>query len=331
MVLKKFSRVLSVMSVLAVVLLSGCPAPSVGPGTAPPLGSKKAVVLARQFSAGDTATYVVTTETSRAVEYEGTLSTEADLKGGITRTKVELTFTEQIESVDANSIAAKITIVRAKYLRELARRGIVADHDSSKNDGGPLAKLVGQSYRIEITPSGEVTRVLDSRAARSAVAGSTTAVGLLKSKAIKERHSVASLPAAEKNLLRVGDNWSSVKQTDFGMMGKKAYERIYVLREVTKVDGRKVAVVEMNAIPTADFPGQMPSDSDSPFSKMFDNIDEYTGLMKLNLTTGKVDEYFEQLMTRWIVIDPTPTDKNKDKPDMLTMTGIMEHRLVRID
>jgi len=333
MVFKKRSHVLVVVPVLALVLLSGCSGPVVrGPGVSPVPGSNKAVVLARKFSVGDKATYVATTESSRAVEFEGTISQEADLKGGVARTKVELTFTEQIESVgDAGIAKAKITILKAKYLRELAKRGIVADYDSSKGNGGPLAKLVGQSYRIEMTPSGEVTKVLDAEAGRSAVRRSKIAVGLLKTSVIKERHSIAALPAAGKNLRRIGDNWSNVKSTDFGMMGKKAYERIYVLKELTKVDGRTVAVVEMNAIPTADSPNQASGDAESPFTKMFDNIDKYTGLLKLDLTTGKVDEYFEKLKTQWIVVDPMPTEKNKDKPDMLKMTGIMDQRLERID
>jgi len=331
MVFKKCSHSLAVLAVLALVLLSGCPGPAKGPDISPAPVSKKAVVLARKFSVGDKATYVATTETSRAIAFEGTISQEADLKGGIARTKVELTFTEQIESVGNEGIAeAKITILKAKYLRELPKRGVVADYDSSKGNGGPLAKLVGQSYRIEMTPSGKVTKVVDVKAARSVVRRSDIAVGLLGSDVIKQRHSIAALPAAGKNLRRIGDKWSNVKSTDFGMMGKKTFERVYVLKGLTKVQGRTVAVVEMNAIPTADSLDQVSGEAESPFTKMFDNVDKYTGLLKLDLDTGKVDEYFEKLKTQWKVVDPTPMKKNKDKPDMLTMTGIVEQHLERI-
>ena len=195
-----------------------------------------------------------------------------------------------------------------------------------------MARLAGQSYRIEMTPSGQVTRVLDSKSARSAAGGNRVALGLLKVDAIKRRHSISFLPATSKNVVKIGDNWSNITSTDFGMMGKRAYERIYALIEVAKVDGRRIAVVEMNAIPTTESPGgETPSSTGNPFEKMGDNIDEYTGLLKLDLATGSVAEYFERLMSQWIIPNPSPSENSKDQPDIITMTGVKDQRLERIE
>jgi hypothetical protein len=314
------------------IIFSGCSDSSREPGSGTQIKTKQPVVLARQFTVGDKATYVSTIENSRAVEFEGAVTRETDITGGITINRAVVTFTEEIESIDSSGNAsAKITILSAKYFRELAKRGVTADYDTDKDKRGPLSKLVGQSYRIEITPWGEVTRVLDSQAARAAVKSDPVASGLLKADPIKQRHSITSLPEKKNNLQDIGGSWSNIKTADFGMMGKKAYERIYVLREMTQVDGRKVAVVEMNAIPTVDSSAQTSDDQGGAFSQMFDNMDEYKGLLKLDLATGNVIEYFEKVETQWKVMDPSPPEKNKDNPDTVTMTGIMDQRLERID
>ena len=69
---------------------------------------------------------------------------------------------------------------------------------------------------------------------------------------IKERHAVPGLPEPDKNKVRVKEDWSSIKTVGFGMMGAKSYEKIYVLKEIKDENGRRDAIVEMNAIPTAE-------------------------------------------------------------------------------
>ena len=67
------------------------------------------------------------------------------------------------------------------------------------------------------------------------------------------------------------------------------------------------------------------------FSKMFDNpVEIYTGQLKLDLMTGKVEQYLEEFRSEWVAVDPAATDKDKE-PDMLRMGAIRIYRIERID
>jgi len=67
-------------------------------------------------------------------------------------------------------------------------------------------------------------------------------------------------------------------------------------------------------------------------SKMFDNpIDSYTGQLKLDLTTGKVEKYLEKLQSEWVVVDPSVRQQGDKEPDAIRMGAIRLHRLERID
>ena len=84
--------------------------------------------------------------------------------------RVEMVFAQKIENVDQQGNAtADITIKELKYLSE-DPQGKTMDFNStaegSKSD--PLFALIGQSYKIKITPNGKV-EIVDAKAAREVV------------------------------------------------------------------------------------------------------------------------------------------------------------------
>ena len=309
------------------------PAPQPQPTRQPAPPSGEVAALTLKFEAGDSTTYKVITEGKRSVTYEGSLAKDPALKGGETGDVVEMTFTQEIQNVNERGYAvAKITIKQLKYTAEVKSETIL-DFDSSRaeDQSKPLAKLIGQSYTIEITPSGEVTEVVDIKEAQAAAKGNPTAQRLLQPEEIKERHAVPGLPEPDKNKVRVKEDWSSIKTVGFGMMGAKSYEKIYVLKEIKDENGRRDAIVEMNAIPTAEaaeVPEQQPA---GPFSKMFDNIEEYTGQLDLDLTAGKVHKYFEKLRSEWLVVAPMAKQDSRKEPDSLRMTAVNMRSLEQVD
>ncbi|MHC4153828.1 MAG: hypothetical protein ACYST6_02715 [Planctomycetota bacterium] len=311
------------------------PAPTVpAPEPPPQVPEPEVANLVLKFEPGESMSYKVVTESTRSVIYEGSLAKDPTFTGGDTGDRVEMTFSQQLDSVNEQGNAvATITIKQLKYQAQV-KSDIVLDFDSSRDEdqNNPLAKLVGQSYTIEITRAGQVTEVIDSKEALAAVKGNATARRLLESNTIKERHSIPALPAPGKNEVAVDEHWSSIKSTDFGMMGAKSYERIYVLKQIKEQDGRRSAYVEMNAIPTAETAEQLHQEqSGGAFSKMFDNIEEYTGELQWDLTEGKVETYSEQLRSEWLVVDPTPVQKPDKKPDALRMTSFSLYSLERVD
>jgi hypothetical protein len=329
-------------TVCLLLILIGCAdtaKETAGPGLEPQ-EQEPAVTLALNFAPQDLTTYKVTTEAENSVIWGGPIASKPKgFTGGHTGNKIELTFTRRIQSVDdQGNAAAEITIKELKYLAK-AKDNIVLDFDSSreKDRDKPLGKLIGQSYTIEITPSGQVTKVIDVSSARAAVEGSASvnkrAAQLLSAEAIKVRHSIPALPAAEKNQLQTGENWSNIKTFSFGPIGSKTYEKIYELKEIKDTDGRRIAIIEMSVIPSSEKAKELHKEQVTGiFSQMFDNpVEIYTGQLKLDLTLGEVEQYFEEFRSEWIAVDlMSPSEENKE-PDTLRMGATRLYRMERID
>lgn len=296
-----------------------------------------AVELKLKFSQGDSTTYKVTTEAQRKIKGEGALLEGGAFKGGITSNTAEITFTQQIQSVDAQGNAvAKITIDKLRYSAKVKDK-VTMDFDSSREEdqSSSLYKLIGQSYTIELTPDGQVSRIIDVNQARAGVRSSSPvsrdALMLLKPEAINLRHTIPAMPAVDKNKLRPGDSWSSVKPFTFGMMGSKSYERIYTLKEIEDVDNRQTALVRMSANPTTGTATEPQEQAMGVFSKMFDNTETYTGALKLDLDTGRVEECFEKLQSEWLAVDPEAAQKADSEPAALRMTAVRFFRIEKVD
>jgi hypothetical protein len=273
----------------------------------------------------------------KSVEFKGTLAEDRAFEGGSTSSRVDMTFAQEIQSVDHKGNAtAKITINGLKYTSKV-KDVPDADFDSSRAQGrgSPLAKLIGQSYRIKFSPAGEVIAVVDVRSAQAAVRGRTQAhqiaLALLKHNVIKERHTVRSLPPAGKNEVRTGDNWSSIRNFSYGLLGSETFERIYTLKELKDINGRRLAVVEMNAIPSAEMAEELYKKQAPGLLPNADNIQTYTGQLELDLATGKVEKCFEKLRTEWIIVDPSIKPGDTKEPAAVKMAEAQLYSLERID
>ena len=300
---------------------------------------KPAIELALKYTPEDSTTYKYTAEAQRGIKWEGPLSKESAFQGGTTSSRVEMTFTQQIQSTDDKGNAvAKITIKSLKHL-SIIRDNPALDFDSSreKDKDNALAKLIGQSYTIEITPAGRATKVIDANQAQEAVKGPSpatkTALAMLTANAITERHTIPAMPAKDKNQLRKGDNWTSLKSFSFGLMGSKTYQRIYTLKDITDKDNRRIALVEMKADPTTEMAEKLHKEKAiGDFSKMIENTETYTGRLEVDLKAGKIEKCIEQLQSEWIAVEPMvgPTDEEKE-PAILTMTADRFYSLEKTD
>ncbi len=304
-----------------------------------PEKDKPTVKLALKFTPDDLTTYKVTSEAEKSVLWEGPPpSKPSAFKGGSTSNKIEMTFAQRIKSVDDKGAAiAEITIKQLKYLAKV-RDSVVLDFDSSRqaDQDSPLNKLIGQSYSIEVTPSGQVSKVISITEAQAAVNGSSqahkAAQSLLSGDVVKQRHTIPALPMGETNQLSKGDKWSSLKTFDFGMMGSRSYERVYEFEGVQDSDKGKVAVAKMNAVPSSENAAELYKEQSTGFlSKLFDNTEEYTGRLKLDLSAGKVDEYTEELKAQWLAVDPESIQKDEKEPAALKMSAVRFYHIKRVD
>jgi hypothetical protein len=290
--------------------------------------------VALKFSPKDSTTYRVITEAERSIKWEGSLPEEPAFKGGRNYDRCEMTFAQEIQSVDDKGNAiAKITVKELKY-SSIVKDSSVFEFDSSKpkDPNYPLARLIGQSYTLKIAPSGEVTEVIDTKEAETAVRKGSVPPGialrLLNRETIKDRHGTLLLPDADKNQLHIGDTWSSTKTFSFGMMGSESYEKIYTLNNIKDQDNRRVAIIEMNAIPAS----ETPKEQAAQFLKRSDNTKTYTGELELDLTAGKVKKYLEKLQQKWITdFPPAAEQETAQEPVILTMSATRLYSIEKID
>ncbi|RKY12500.1 MAG: hypothetical protein DRP52_04625, partial [Planctomycetota bacterium] len=193
------------------------------------------------------------------------------------------------------------------------------DSQAESDKDAPLAKLLGQSYTIQISPTGQV-KSLDSK---DAVAAVTTPYekkivkGLLNNKAIARRHQITALSKAPAGGLSLEDTWSEVVPSPPGLLAPKSYEKTYTLATLDET----VATIEMTGGESAQ---AAEGDTQSAgnmgmFAKMFDNEDDYTGTLKIDLATGEVLASNETLISTYIAQE-MPANGDPDKgPDVLTM------------
>ncbi|OHB65556.1 MAG: hypothetical protein A2168_06910 [Planctomycetes bacterium RBG_13_50_24] len=307
------------------------------PAKVEPQEQKQPVELALKFIPEDSTTYKVTTDADKSLIWEGTDPNKPKgFTGGHTGRKIEITFTQQIQNTDDKGIAvAKITIKQLKYLIKV-KNEITMDFDSSRQQDrqNPLSKLIGQSYTIQMTAFGQVSKLIDANDARAAVRGDSPAdkmaANLLSPAAITERHTIPALPDSDKNQLRTGDKWSSIQNFSFDMMGSKSYEKIYTLKEIKDVENRRIAIARMEAVPSAENARDLYKEqSASFFANMSDNTETYTGELKLDLTNGKIEECREKLTTEWLIVDPSP--KENEQPAALKMAAVRSYSIEKMD
>jgi hypothetical protein len=338
----KISKWLVSAVVCSLLLATGCTPvskeatkPEVKPEKKKPKAAAKDVAnMELKFSPGDSTTYRVITEAERSLKWEGNVPDEPTFKGGRNYDRLEMTFSQEIQSVnDMGNAIAKITVKELKS-SSISKDSLAFEFDSlkPKDPNHPLAKLIGQSYTIKITPTGKIIEVADTKKAELAVSSGSApprvALRLLQPEIISERHGTLILPDANKNQLHIGDNWSNTKTFFFGMMGSESYEKIYTLKAIKDQDNRRLAFIEMNAIPASKTSKEQVAD----YFKDSDSNKIYTGELKLDLTTGKIDKYSEKQQSEWITVFPSTEQKTgKEGPAVLTMSDIRIYNLEKID
>jgi len=310
------------------------PTPQAADPVAEPDAAEPPVNLVLGFSHGRAATYRVTTEAHKSVEWIGSESAKpTGYVDGRSGNFVEIMFEQRVREVRDNGNAVlEIRIEALKYRGTIQSRTVL-DFDSDKPDDSesPLAVLVGKSYRLEMSPRGKVVDLLDMESVREAVeAGSqvySVAVKLFSDEVVRDRHEIPPLSALSDERVRPGQSWSDQKSFAFGEMGLKSFERVYTLTQVEQDDGR-AAVVQMKAIPSAAMAEELHKRQVSgPLSGLFDSIDKYEGRLVFDLDGERIREYMEDMQTEWIIADPAMMQDTTAQPRGLKMGAGRLHRL----
>lgn len=276
----------------------------------------KKIILSLNFEAGTKIRYQVTTEAVMAIEkseiaIQSNASTTISPKVSETS---EVIFTQEILGTlpeDANTVIALITIEKVKYVRTSSGQpDLVFDSKEPADQNNPFAKLIGQTYTIEIDPLGYVTGIFNLRQVRLAVRGSTAAhaaaLDQVSPSGIFPRHGYFSLPGPDVGSLAIGDQWRGLQQytlrtpgTNMDPLGTYRFEKIYRLQSVKHqpMDTTAEIVFEASPIPKRT---QNSQSVDIPFLSC-----SYAGGCEFNLDVGRIENYLEHLEVRM----PSPENK----------------------
>jgi len=249
---------------------------------------------------------------------------------------IVMVFTQEVESVDAQgNTTANITVKQLKQTSTDSQgKEVGFDSENANDKASPLMKLIGASYKIKFSPKGSV-EVVDAAAARAAVKGGADekiAARLLSDEEIARRHQVMAFLDA-KGPCKKGDMWSSLATSPAGMLRSKSFEKIYTLTDTKDENGQVIATIEMNAVPSSKrVEGTNEKDAGmGMFANMFDEKDNYTGKMIINLTTGQIKSYNETLKAQWLAAESSEEQKSDKGPDQLTMGFTYNYSIERVD
>lgn len=319
---QKLLVALTVVS-LSLMFLAGCGPESKDPAKieVEPVEVAPVVVpsatIAQKFASGDVSTYRAGYETKQSVELDMVQKNPTGDKHNTK--KVEVTFTQEIQSVnDDSSAVAKITLMDISILtKDSDVVSFSFDSSKEKDRKRSLNALIGKSYTINISSDGKVTPA-DVKAIRSVrVTGSerNVAKNLLSDLEIINRHEI-HLPGKDIAKVKKGEGWSKIVWSHPKIMARKSFEKTYIL---DSVDGN-IATVTMTAYETdKSAEGVAPKGSGFGFmAGMFDSQEKYSGEMKIDLDTGKVIKWNETCIADYIVTDKT-SKNDKGEPASLKM------------
>jgi hypothetical protein len=298
-------------------------------------GCAKTAVITLKFTPDDSTNYRVVTESNRSVTFEGPLAAKSSDKGGTTGNKLELIFTQHIQHIDPeDSAIAKITINQLKLL-SVKKNQPVLDFDSTreKDSDNPLAKLIGESYTVRIPADGRAATIVDTdkiNAKLREITASKVVERIFQSESIERRHTCPALLDAGDKPLAVGQTWRSIKGFDFNMLGTKTYEKVFTLKKIKSRGNQCFAIVEMNAIPSTELEAQS-ARLPHQFLEKFDNTDQYTGRLKLELNSGKVESYSEKLESVWFIVDPAFEPDSDKEPSAIRMAQTNFYSIEKLD
>jgi len=283
----------------------------------PPSETAPTYNLALKFSPGTTSAYKSTTTVIKDFRFEQ--PTMGKLTEQQTKNSVVIQYSQDVQSVDESGNATlKITIDQLKV--DLINKNdpqLSFDSQNESDKNSPLMKLIGQSYTIRMTPLGKV-EVVDTKGALTAVTGPyerKAAQNILDPKNIITRHEISAMPNDPAMKLSANSAWSQIVPPLPDMFAPKSFEKTYTLTDIDEA----IATIQMTGGESAKPAEGVQSNAMNPLAKMFDNKDDYTGSMQINMKTGQVMTFEETLISSSLMQEMPENGDPEKGPDTLTM------------
>ena len=305
----------------------------------------KSIALKLKFAPGDSTVYKLTEETEKTLDLE----MGGNLKSDKTKKTIEMTFRQEIESVNREGNAiSKITIEKLKYSSVIKNKAKIGFDSSRKEDlQKPMSKLIGQSYSVMISPKGEIVKVISADKIREITkSAKVTKINMslpnrtAKTKYeyrffgssspennaltwlighddfIKELHEVLLLPGTQK--LKIGKSWDAKKALS---IPPDSSEKLYVLQKVEDEGGHQIAIAEMK--------DAHPQDKEMGWGFPLAKTVSSKGYLKMDLDDGKIVKFKEEFRSEGTHSSPM-AGKKDGKSGSVTVKEIRINSLERM-
>jgi hypothetical protein len=201
-----------------------------------------------KFNQDDAAVYKVVSENS--MNFKFAMPSTKKYSEKLTKTRVEMTFRQDIESVTNSGVAiANITIQKLKIL-QMKEGAVKFDFDSQKDTAKKLAPsgLIGESYKISIDPFGNV-KVIDAKKAAASIKRSTQKYirDIVSTNTIIRRHKITTLTVLEDYLKVRATEVVAELEAAKAEIAKARIEKAKAELEVAKSEIAKVGIEKAKA------------------------------------------------------------------------------------
>ncbi len=310
---------------VSALFLSGCGGSAKKTAKAPKV--KATIPVSQRFTPQATDAYEVAITVTKDFKFEQPAL--GKLRQEETTTQVRMTCDQTIDKINENGWAEATITIRGLACRMVKQNEVQVDYDSSRDSDkqNPLQKLIGQSYKIRLSPDGKAEVADISTLQVNDIPGleGRLAKRIATEEEIIKRHEVLALPDSPA-AVAAGSSWERIVPSPPGLLSSKSFRKNYTLINVDEKEGAKLATVTMTAGESS-----VPADSQAAaggglgiFAKMLDNEDEYTGKMVLDLNSGKVQEYNETLISSYIAQEANPKATPEQGPDTLVIRFIQK-------
>ncbi len=279
-----------------------------------------------KFNPAVSGTYKISQETTKTVDF----SQPSINKNKLDKTSLitEVTFDQKVDSVDKDGNAKLIVTIKAVKLYSKGKKGVNFDFDSSReaDSKDSLAKLIGASYSIVVSPKGKVVAV-DAKQALDTVK-SREAKSFLRKDIVEKRHSFKAAPETDMDVITENGEWSCVVASPRGSLEPKAFEKKY---KVDSVDDAGIAKISMVAAPTSKKPkGGVKGKGLGVMAGIFDSKETFTGDMIFDTKSGSLVKYTETLEDNYVAAEEASEGKVDKGPNVLTMTFVSTYSVEKL-
>ncbi len=338
MIVKRFLRCIILTGTFCGLFILGCQqytkdnAPKKAPAGAK---SPEQAKIALKPTIGEMVRYKIVTQARRTTKWQGPVPQQAEFQENFNEERVEMTIKKRVDSVDANVAVAEVTIEELKCLTR-SKKDTSVDFDSSKSSdvNNPLMKLIGKTYKVEYNPSNNISAVDElppiNVMFKEGTPSDQAGMNMMYPESLIERHGAFGLPPQGREMVKPNDKWSKIKTFAFGKMGIKSYEKVYTLKAIEDKNGRQIAVIDMNAIPSSEVePRYASQKAQLDVPKMFDSKDSFSGSGDFDVKAGRIENYTENFHAEWFVALPSKQAESSE-PVVLNMSSEYFYNIQRV-